>query len=338
MARVFWKSSGRHLVDRDQATGWLRVTPDLIRGYLTRPEIHPVDDSCEAELRLFEALMADPFRPVSEAELAAIVDRDTADNYRVVLAYRDVLADAGTLEGAYLAMMRSGAIKVPPVFIDQLVHIVMAGILKNVEDPMRLRAGETFFREQAATTDDGTVMLADAEIVDMQATADGGGLAQLLAESGTPMRRIELDVLTDENSACYWERSERFDTVIDMRFGQPANYALARVIEAWIAHFLDLHVVVTPVQSIRDEAWRWHVGLDREATAILNALYNGEEVDEQGLRRILALYKLEIREQSRVQPEMAGRPVYLGLACSPDGKVRIKPQNLLLNLPLVANA
>ncbi len=126
MARVFWKSSGRHLVERDQATGWLRFTPDLIRGYLTRPEIHPVDDSCEAELRLFEALMADPFRPVSEAELAAIVDRDTADNYGVVLAYRDVLTEAGTLERAYLAMMRSGAIKVPPVFIDQLLSLSLS--------------------------------------------------------------------------------------------------------------------------------------------------------------------------------------------------------------------
>jgi glutaredoxin len=338
LARAFWKSSGRHLVERDQATGWLRVTPDLIRCYLTRPEVHPVDESCAAEHRLFDALMDDPFRPVSEAELAAMADRDTADNYRVVLAYRDVLADAETLERAYLAMMRSGSIKVPPVFIDQLVHIVMAGILEDVEDPMRLRAGETFFREQVATTDDGTVMLADAEIVDLQATSDGGGLAQLLAESGTPMRRVELDVLTDENSATYWERSERFDTVIDMRFGQPANYAMARVIEAWIAHFLGLHVTVTPAQSIKDEAWRWHIGLDREATDILNMLYNGDDVEEERLRRILALYKLEFRERSRVRPEMAGRPVYLGLACAPDRRVRIKPQNLLINLPLVANA
>lgn len=337
MARAFWKSSGRHLVERD-ATGWFKPTPGLIRAYLTRPEVHPVEESCEAEVRLFEALMADPFCPVSERELAAIADQDAADNYKVVLDYRDVLVEAGTLEGAYLSMMRSGTINFPPVFIDQLVHIVMAGILEDVEDPMRLRAGETFFREQAAATEDGTVMLADAEIVDLQAASDGGGLAQLLAASDIPMRRVELDVLTDENSAIYWDRSERFDTVIDMRFGQPANYALARVIEAWIAHFLNLHVTVTPAQSIKDEAWRWHIGLDREATGILNALYNGEEVGEESLRCLLALYKLEIHERPRVQPEMAGRPVYLGLACSPDRKVRIKPQNLLINLPLIANA
>ena len=32
--------------------------------------------------------------------------------------------------------------------------------------------------------------------------------------------------------------------------------------------------------------------------------------------------------------EMAGRPVYLGLGCRPDRTLKVKPQNLLLNLPL----
>ena len=31
---------------------------------------------------------------------------------------------------------------------------------------------------------------------------------------------------------------------------------------------------------------------------------------------------------------MAGRPVYLGLACRPDRTLKVKPQNLLVNLPL----
>lgn len=337
MGRAFWKSSGRHLVTLEPS-GWLKVTPDLIRAYLTRPEVHPIEESCAREVALFDALMADPFRPVKADELAAIADRDAADNYKVVLNYRDALLEVGTLEGAYLALMRSGGVNVPPVFIDQLVHIVMANVLSDAEDPMRLRAGELFFREQAVTLEAGTVMLGDAEIVEMQAKSEGSGLAQLLSQSDTPLRRVELDVLTDENSAIYWDRSERFDTVIDLRFGQPANYALARVIEAWIAHFLQLHVVVTPVQSIKDEAWRWHIGLDREASAILNALYNGDDVGEDSLARILALYKLEIRDRSRVMGEMVGRPVYLGLACTGERKVRVKPQNLLMNLPLIANA
>jgi len=35
-----------------------------------------------------------------------------------------------------------------------------------------------------------------------------------------------------------------------------------------------------------------------------------------------------------VRADVAGRPVYLGLAMNADGVLRLKPQNLLLNLPL----
>ena len=48
---------------------------------------------------------------LADDRLAAFADSDAADNYRVVLGFRDQLADSGTLEGAYLAMMRSGRIR-----------------------------------------------------------------------------------------------------------------------------------------------------------------------------------------------------------------------------------
>ena len=35
-------------------------------------------------------------------------------------------------------------------------------------------------------------------------------------------------------------------------------------------------------------------------------------------------------------PTCAGSPVYLGLAFRPDRTLKVKPQNLLLNLPLAA--
>lgn len=334
----FWKSAGLHLVERGE-NGWLLVTPDLIRAYLTRPEVHPIDDSCANEVALFEALMDDPFLEVTDERLSALQDKDAADNYRVVRAYRDVLSDAGTLEGAYLQLMRSGSIQVPPVFLDQLVHLILGNILCDCEDGVRLRAAELFFREQSVSTDNDMIMLADHEIVEMQAQAgDAAGIGQLLAETGTAMREVELDVLDDDNSQIYWERSDRFDTVIDMRHTRPANNALARVIEAWIRHFLGLEVNVQPARSIKDEAWRWHIGLDRESTAILNALYDGKDVPESDQQRILALYRMEIRDQERVLPDVAGRPVYLGLAMGPDKRVRLKPQNLLINLPLAKMA
>ena len=334
----FWKSAGLHLVTRN-SDGWLTPTADLIRAYLMRPEVHPIDESCSNEISLFEDLMRDPFIAVPKDRLSKLDDPDAADNYGIVLAYRDALVKAGTLEGAYLDIMRSGTINVPPVFIDQLVHIILANILNDCQDPIRLRAAELFFREQSVSTEDGRVMLADHEIVELQARSrDGGGLGQLLAETGTAMREIELDVLDEENSAIYWQRSDRFDTVIDLRHAQPSNNALARVIEAWIRHFMTLDVNVQPARSIKDEAWRWHIGLDRDATEILNGLYNGDDIEDATLQRILALYRMEIRDRDRVISDIAGKPVYLGLAMSPDKNLRLKPQNLLTNLPLAMDS
>jgi hypothetical protein len=34
-------------------------------------------------------------------------------------------------------------------------------------------------------------------------------------------------------------------------------------------------------------------------------------------------------------PDVRGKPVYLGLAMDAQGRLKLKPQNLVLNLPLV---
>jgi len=261
----FWKSAGMHLLDVN-GDGWLSVTPDFLRAYYTRPEVHPVETSCENEKKLFDDLMADPYLEVGKDRLAKLEDQDAAYNYEVVLGFRAHLLETGTIEGASLKMMRSGAADIPPVFIDQLVHLILRNILNNCDDPIRLRAGEIFFREQNVSTDDGRVMLADEEIVSMHSTTGGlGSLGQLLADSETPLRKVELDVLDEDNKDAYWERSERFDMVVDFRFTQPALDAFARVLEAWMAHFLNLKVRVEPRQSIKDEHWSWHIGLDKES-------------------------------------------------------------------------
>jgi hypothetical protein len=334
MRREFWKSSGFHLcnVDKD---GWLEVTPDLLRAYYTRPEVHPIDESCDEEHRLFEDLMADPFLEVEDERLEKVADKDAADNYRVVLAFRDHLAAAGSVEQAYLQMMQARVSSIPPVFFDQMVHLILRNVLSNVRDPIRLRAAEIFFREQNVSTDDGRIMLADEETVDLYARTGGaGGLGQLLMESATPVKSVELDVLDEDNKDIYWERSDRYDTVVDFRFTQPALDAFARVVEVWIRHFLGIQVRVQPRQSVQDDHWSWHIGLDRDATTILNALYEGASVAPEEIARLVALFRMEIEDRSAVTSAMRGKPVYLGLAMTPAKKVAMKPQNLLVNLPL----
>ena len=101
-------------------------------------------------------------------------------------------------------------------------------------------------------------------------------------------------------------------------------------------HFFGVTVTVEPVPRIDDKKWAWHIGLDAQATAILNDLYQGKSLDAVRNRRILSLFKMTFADRSLVRPDVAGRPVYL--ACAMDGKdlLRIKPQNLLLNLPLAS--
>jgi hypothetical protein len=106
--------------------------------------------------------------------------------------------------------------------------------------------------------------------------------------------------------------------------------------EKWIAHFLRLETRIHPVQSIRDQRWRWHCGLDATSSALLNALYQGETFEEERLRLLVSLFRLEIKDRAAVIPEMVGRPIYLGLAMNEASVLRMKPQNLLVNLPLAA--
>ena len=40
------------------------------------------------------------------------------------------------------------------------------------------------------------------------------------------------------------------------------------------------------------------------------------------------------RDRMRVEPELAGEAVFLILAMAPDGSLRVKPQNLLVGLPI----
>jgi len=332
-ARDFWRSAGLHLTAPD-AQGRLAVTPDYLRAYYLRPEIHPIEESCDAERALFDALMEEPFRPVSEGELEALTDSDAADNYRAVLRFRAHLAQAETVEGAYLSLFSGAQVSVPPLFLDQMAHLILRHILRDCDDPFRLRAAEVFFRDQNVNIDDGRVMLADQETIEMRAQAGAGPGQLVLAElSRGP---VELDVMSEQNKAQYWERSETFDFVLDFRFGQPALDAFARVIEAWVRHFIQVDVRVQPRTAIQNEDWRWHVGLDAQANGLLNALYRGETLEPDALERIIALFDMTIPDDALVREQARGQPIHLALAMTPDKRLKMKPQNLLFNMPLIS--
>ncbi|MBC7802426.1 MAG: hypothetical protein H7Y16_01005 [Candidatus Parcubacteria bacterium] len=329
----FWRNSGIHLLEKD-AAGRLRVTDDYLRAYYLRPEVHPGEESCEAELRLHASLMQEPRRVVADAELDLLKDRDARDNYVIVLRFRDRLAQAGTVEGCYLNLFK-GAVDVPPLFIEQMTHVVLRNILEGCEDALVLRAAELLFREQKATIRDGHVLLADLETVEMHASGSNyGNLGRLIVEAQGALGKASLDVLERANAATYWERESRHDTVISLTFGRPALDGFCRAMEAWVFHFLNIKVQIKPIRNIEEPRWAWHIGLDAESTSIMNALWAGEQVEAGRMRRILALLRLEFADPGEMRRDIAGRSVYLALASDEEDAVRMKPQNLLLNLPL----
>jgi hypothetical protein len=263
---------------------------------------------------------------------------------------------------------------VPPLFIDQLAQIILRNILEGAEDALELRAAELFYREQKASLHEGAVMLADLETIAMHASgsasdATGGGLGQLIAEAlapfqgalapfqgvqapfrgvqapfrgaeaplheaQAPRQALNLDVLDSGNAQLYWLRDERHDFVISINHGRAALAAFCRVLERWILHLAGVNVTVESVPRIEEAQWAWHIGLDADSTALLNDLWRGEEMEPDRLARLLALFRLEFADAGEMRADIAGRPVYLALSMSEDGVVRMKPQNLLTNLPL----
>lgn len=332
-----WPDCGYHLLERDN-DGQLIVTDDYLRQYYRRPELAPVAESCAAERALYASLLHAPRGAVSEAGIDTLADADARDNYRVMMRFRARLLAAPSLQAFYYQLFRED-VAVPPDFIHHTAQVILRGLLEGTRNGLEARAAELFFRTQRVSINDGAVMLADAETVERHAVDSGlGNIGRLLREAQAPVRSAELDVLDEENHAQYWERAEARDTVLHVNPGTPAAQAICRLLALWVAHFHGVAVNVTPLREIPDDQWRWHVGLDAEASAMLNALYNGGEVDEERMKRIIGLFRLEFQDPSALRPEVAGYPVFLAMAMTPEGLLRMKPQNLLMNLPLAVRA
>ena len=333
--RDYWRQCGYRFLDKT-ADGHLVVTDDFLRSLLQRPELAPVAESCAGELALHERLLEAPRAAVDERQLAAISDADARENYAIWLRFRQRLLAEPTLEASYRALFRGEGVDVPPVFVHQITEILLRHALGDAAPAMQARAAEMLFRPQRiAIQEDGQVMAADDETVERHAIAASfGTLGELLKQGGASLRSAELDVLHADNEQMYWERSDGHDLVVSLNHGQPALAALCRVLEKWVQHFFRTAVRIQVEKTIDDEQWVWHVGLDAQASAVLNDLYQGREVDEERMAAMLCLFKLEFEEPAVMRPELAGRPVYLAMAMDAGKRLKLKPQNLLLNLPL----
>jgi hypothetical protein len=334
----FWRSSGFHLLERE-AGGRLRVTDAYLRSWIESPQMRPPAQACAAERALHAALLEAPRRAVRADEIERLADPDARDNFRALLAFRTRLLAAGSVEACYLGLMRAGNRDVAPLFVERMVELILRNLLDGESDALALRAAELFFRPQRVHFEQGAIVVADAATVELHAAGGSfGDIGRLLARNETRLASVALDVLDAENAHLYWLREHARDTALALHLGRPGLDALCRVQERWVRQLLGVAVRITPLREISEPKWAWHIGLDREAMQLLNDLYRGEAVDAQRLARMIALFRLEFADAREMRADLAGRPVYLALAADEAGELRMKPQNLLLNLPLAGSA
>ena len=350
MSVDLWPACGFGDLQRDERS-WLVPTDAWLRRLLSRPELALVAESCRDERVLHRKLDEAPRRKVAERELVALKDADARDNYRVFLRFRDALLAAGTLEACYVRLFAAGPIDVPPLFIDLLAMAIVRNLLDDSDDAFELRAGEMLFRTQRISTHDGQLLAGDRDTLDMLAQTGGyGELGRLLVQAQAGLPTVQMQVLAEGNAASYWQAGDRFMHLLDLRhqitqdLGHGLQFRLARtrsglkalalVLQKWVHHLLGIGVTIRPEERIDDAQWRWHLGLDATSSGLLNDLYEGREVEPERLGRLISLFRLDFDDPAEMRGDVAGKPVYLGLAMNEELLLRIKPQNLLLNLPL----
>jgi hypothetical protein len=325
----FWISSGHHLLDREQGGGLL-VTDEFLKLYLARPEMIPPAEACTVERTLHAALLADPRMPVAASDIAAIADVDARENWQLLLEFRDYLLRHKTLEAAYVELVRNGVGKTPPLFVNQLVHVILRNALDGIEDTRVLRAAEMFFRPQRVTLHEGSLIAADEETIGGINTSPVTPLVSML---GIPAE-AEIEIINQNNADSYWQRSDQFDMALDLTAGRDGFDALAQAMQRWIAHVLGIDVTIEALTQLSEVDLAWYVGLDAEATKLGDMLWHGEDIDETAMSRVVGLFQLNFPEPSMMLDDVKGEPVYLILAMTPDMTIRMKPQNLLTGLPV----
>ena len=330
MAQDFWASSGFSVL-RSTPEG-LVATDAWLARFAEAPELAPPPEAGPREIELHGRFAADPRIEVRREALDAIEDPDARANWTAFLRFRDRVVSHPTLEAAYASLFAGGDVDIAPAFVDALAQAIVRAALEGTEDAWLARAAELFFRRQRLSTEGGQVLAADAATLEVYHETGGfGAVGRLLREQ---LPAVKMDVLNRENAPFYWMRDELYGFALDLSPDREGAVALARVLERWVARLAGVRVSIEPLARIDDERWRWHLGLDVDSSALLDALYRGESVPAEDLERLVLLFRLRFDDAADALPEMAGRPVYLGLGVRPDRTLKLKPQNLLVSLPL----
>ena len=244
-------------------------------------------------MRCCSQIRADALR---REEIAALFDADARENWELVIAFRDHLMQQSTLEAAYLDLVRRGVGKTPPLFLNQLVHLILRNVLDGCDDPFVLRAAELLFRPQRLTLHEGSLIAADDETI---AGTGNTPLSPLVSMLGPPTE-AGIDVMVEDNAHTYWERSDAFDMALDLTAGRRGLAKLGEVMTRWIEHMLAIDVEIEPMTEMRDVSFNWYLGLDAVGTKIGDMLWNGSSLDPRRQASVVGLYQLKFKDPAVV--------------------------------------
>ena len=324
----FWLACGHHLLDRDEGGGLL-LTDEFLKVYLARPELTPPSEACIVEKTLHAALLAEPRRHVTKDEIAAIADADARENWGLMIAFRDHLVKHRTLEAAYVDLVRKGVGSTPPLFLSQLVHVILRNALDGCEDPQILRAAEIFFRPQRLTLHEGSLIAADEEAISGTGAMPASPLVSML---GIPAQ-AEIDVLNEDNAHLYWEHSDLFHTAIDLLREGPGTCCAGHSDRALDRPCDGDRVSVEPLSEMREVDLN---GMSASMSKRPASAMRCGTAKNSTRRPFPDRWPLPAELSRPTYRAGAGRPepVYLILAMSRDKIVRMKPQNLIAGLPV----
>ena len=194
MMREFWVSSGHHLTRRTEGGG-LAVTDELLLAYLARPELVPPGEACDAERDLHARLLREPRDPVPPHESNASPTRMRGRTGRDDGSFATGSSRRRSRRGGLSRPRAATAPRVPPLFLNQLVHLILRNALDGCEDPYVLRAAELFFRAAAGLDARRACFFSPMRRSSMRGGARASPLVAMLGKDAAPS---ELDVLDDE--------------------------------------------------------------------------------------------------------------------------------------------
>jgi hypothetical protein len=350
----FWPDCGHHLLQADER-GWLLPTRRLPGRLDGTARTGPGARILPRRSRPARSPAARPHAPGARTQLAALLDADARENYtHFISAARRAAA------GRHAAGLAAAALAPGPHPGAAAVHrphrAGRGARLLDGENAFEARAGEMLFRRSASARTKADLLAGDQETLDLQRETLGfGDLGRLLAQAALPVRAQQMQVLqpTRQQPTGPKPRRPGGRHVFLLDLTHEVKQELGHGLSFQLTHALGPEGAGQRAgalgSALAGRGGAHHAAAEDRRRAMALAPGPGRRgqpaarrpVPGPGRRarpaaRLLSLFRLDFDDAREMRPDVAGKPVYLGLMATTEQVLRIKPQNLLLNLPLAA--